>query len=72
MSTPNSPFRHVFADRIACLGEEAEFGSFGRMVRLLQEVWRQSGYVGERTERSLAGRDAAEGLGLPVDMIERS
>lgn len=47
MSTPNSPFRHVFADRIACLGEEAEFGSFGRMVRLLQEVWRQSDYVGE-------------------------
>jgi len=41
-STPSSAFRHVFADRIACLGEQAEFGSFGRMVRLLQEVWRQS------------------------------
>ncbi|KAL2040149.1 hypothetical protein N7G274_007052 [Stereocaulon virgatum] len=47
MSTPNSPFRKVFADRIACLGEEAEFGSFGRMVRLLQEVWRQSDYAGD-------------------------
>lgn len=41
-STPTSPFRQVFADRISCLGEHADFGSFGRMVRLLQEVWYQS------------------------------
>ena len=41
-STPSSPFRHVFAERIAHLGEQAKFGSFGRMERLLQEVWRQS------------------------------
>lgn len=41
-STPSSAFRHVFADRVACLGEQAEFGSFGRMVRLHQEVWRQA------------------------------
>ena len=41
-STPSSPFRHVFADRVARLGEQADFGSFGRMKRLLQEVWRQS------------------------------
>lgn len=43
MSTPGSSFRHVFAARVAGLGEHAEFGSFGRMVRLLQEVWHQSG-----------------------------
>lgn len=41
-STPSSPFRQAFASRVHCLGEHAEFGSFGRMVRLLQEVWRQS------------------------------
>ena len=41
-STPSSPFRHVFADRIAYLGDQAEFGSFGRMKRVLQEVWIQS------------------------------
>ena len=41
-STPSSSFRQVFADRIGRLGDQAEFGSFGRMVRLLQEVWRQS------------------------------
>lgn len=43
MSTHGSSFRHVFASRVAGLGEHAEFGSFGRMVRLLQEVWHQSG-----------------------------
>lgn len=41
-SIPTSPFRRVFADRIHALGEHAQFGSFGRMVRLLQEVWRQA------------------------------
>ncbi|KAL8873055.1 MAG: hypothetical protein Q9174_001409 [Haloplaca sp. 1 TL-2023] len=41
-STPHSTFRQVLAGRIASLGEHAEFGSFGRMVRLLQEVWCQS------------------------------
>jgi hypothetical protein len=46
-STPGSTFRQIFAHRIACLGEQAEFGSFGRMVRLLQEVWRQADDAGE-------------------------
>jgi hypothetical protein len=41
-STPESSFRHVFADRVARLGEHAEFGSFGRMVCLLNVVWRQA------------------------------
>lgn len=50
MSTPNSPFRFAFADRIASLGEHADFGSFGRMVRLLQEVWRQADDAGERQD----------------------
>lgn len=41
-SIPTSPFRRVFAERIGRLGEHAEFGSFGRMVRLLREVWRRA------------------------------
>ena len=41
-SVPTSPFRRVFAERIERLGEQAEFGSFGRMVRLLREVWRRA------------------------------
>ena len=49
-STPCSPFRQAFANRVQCLGEHAEFGSFGRMVRLLQEVWRQSDEEHRREE----------------------
>lgn len=41
-SIPTSPFRRVFADRIGQLGDHAMFGSFGRMVRLLRELWRQA------------------------------
>jgi C6 transcription factor Pro1 len=41
-SIPTSPFRRVFAERVERLGEQAEFGSFGRMVRLLGEVWRRA------------------------------
>jgi hypothetical protein len=40
--TPDSPFRAAFAARVETLGEGAEFGSFGRMKRLLGEVWRLS------------------------------
>ncbi|KAL2870410.1 Zn(II)2Cys6 transcription factor [Aspergillus lucknowensis] len=39
-STPNSEFRTILADRAAALGEHAELGSFGRMYRVLSEVWR--------------------------------
>ncbi|EEP77374.1 predicted protein [Uncinocarpus reesii 1704] len=41
-SVPNSSFRAVLARRMEQLCEQAEFGSFGRMVRLLQEVWREA------------------------------
>ena len=51
LSTPSSGFRRAFADRTARLGEHAEFGSFGRMVRLLQEVWHQSGEDRPTSER---------------------
>ena len=53
MSTPDSRFRHVLDERIAMLGEHSEFGSFGRMVRLLREVWRQADeteHAGERQD----------------------
>lgn len=41
-SVPSSPFRAVLEERIIALGDQADFGSFGRMYRLLQEVWRLS------------------------------
>ena len=40
--TPISPLRRVLSERIEQLGEEAEHGSFGRMVRLLHELWRRN------------------------------
>ncbi|KAL4895592.1 fungal-specific transcription factor domain-containing protein [Aspergillus ambiguus] len=39
-SAPSSEFRSVLAERAAALGQHAELGSFGRMYRVLQEVWR--------------------------------
>ncbi|KAE8326506.1 fungal-specific transcription factor domain-containing protein [Aspergillus sergii] len=39
-SQPNSQFRTILADRCAALGHHADLGSFGRMYRVLQEVWR--------------------------------
>ena len=41
-SIPTSPFRRIFSDRVERLGEAAQFGSFGRIVRVLNEVWRQA------------------------------
>ena len=45
-STPGSAFRTKFDERISALGEAAEFGAFGRMVRLLQEVWQINDRIG--------------------------
>lgn len=39
-SGPSSPFRSVIADRVDAMGDHGDLGSFGRMYRLLQEVWR--------------------------------
>ncbi|OAT11876.1 PRO1 protein, variant 1 [Blastomyces gilchristii SLH14081] len=41
-STPDSAFRSMFERRIEMLGNAAGNGSFGRMVCLLREVWRQA------------------------------
>lgn len=50
MSTPGSRLRVVLEERMAMLGEHSDFGSFGRMVHLLREVWQQS------DEAELAGK----------------
>ncbi|KAJ6095514.1 hypothetical protein N7486_006260 [Penicillium sp. IBT 16267x] len=40
-ATPNSDFRTVLWERAAALGGDVgDFGSFGRMFRVVQEVWR--------------------------------
>ncbi|KAL5339494.1 fungal-specific transcription factor domain-containing protein [Aspergillus crustosus] len=39
-STTGSQFRTILAERAAALAEHADLGSFGRMYRVLNEVWR--------------------------------
>ncbi|EER22958.1 Fungal Zn binuclear cluster domain containing protein [Coccidioides posadasii C735 delta SOWgp] len=56
-SVPNSPFRSVLARRMEQLGEQAEFGSFGRMARLLQEVWRAADGVVEDSQLNDASQN---------------
>ncbi|RJE23905.1 Transcriptional regulatory protein pro1 [Aspergillus sclerotialis] len=41
-SLPSSPFRTVFHQRVASMAVFSDFGGFGRMYRVLQEVWRLS------------------------------
>ncbi|OOF96145.1 hypothetical protein ASPCADRAFT_130464 [Aspergillus carbonarius ITEM 5010] len=41
-STPESDFRKVLANRATELDEAAEYGSFGRMYRVLKETWKLS------------------------------
>ena len=69
MSTPESPFRAALANRVAHLGEHAEFGSFGRMVCLLQEVWRQSDGQGEGTSQDVHWRDVMQQKGWDFLLI---
>ncbi|KAL5121993.1 DNA-binding transcriptional regulator ume6 [Pleosporales sp. CAS-2024a] len=40
VALPESPFRTLFARRASQMGANAEFGSFGRVGKLLSEVWR--------------------------------
>ncbi|GFF37536.1 transcriptional regulatory protein pro-1 [Aspergillus udagawae] len=71
-SAPTSHFRAVLAERASLLGDHADLGSFGRMYRLLQEVWRltdeptESYYTPEETSSSSASS------GSPVPKVERS
>ncbi|ETN38433.1 uncharacterized protein HMPREF1541_06468 [Cyphellophora europaea CBS 101466] len=69
-SMPASPFRRALAERVELLGDEAETGSFGRMVRLLHEVWRRSdaveGGACEATPVTQSGGSPTTGGTTPV------
>ena len=47
VSLPNSPFQSMFAERVQRLGEEASFGSFGRIRELFKDIWtvNEAGFV---------------------------
>ena len=60
-STRDSVFRAAFAERVALLAELGEAGSFGRMARLLQEVWNNNDIVDSIVE---AGSETPGGPSL--------
>ncbi|KAF7165311.1 hypothetical protein CNMCM6106_001535 [Aspergillus hiratsukae] len=41
-SAPYSGYRKILTDRVASMGRLSDFGSLGRMYRVLQELWKQS------------------------------
>ncbi|KAE8134009.1 fungal-specific transcription factor domain-containing protein [Aspergillus pseudotamarii] len=55
-SVPSSIFRKTLAERVAALGYMSEFGSFGRMYRVLKEIWKES-------KPKLKGKANAKGKG---------
>lgn len=61
-STPSSRLRKLIPERVAAMGGLGEYGSFGRMVRVLQEVWRQSdeGQNPEENRRNVHWRDVMQ------------
>jgi hypothetical protein len=70
-SGPSSPFRTVIADRAAALGDHGDLGSFGRMYRLLQEVWR---LIDDPVNSQLSPRDDSYNSSLtsPISRLDGS
>nr|AOP12494.1 transcription factor ClrB-I2 [Penicillium oxalicum] len=69
-STPSSSFRSVLADRAAALGDHADLGSFGRMYRLLQEVWRLTD--DPVNTHGLPSESYSSSLTSPISRLDRS
>lgn len=59
ISLPGSSFRALMEDRVAQLGEFAKCGSFGRMVTVIREVWRQNDQLSQVSTPTSTGSDAA-------------
>ena len=69
-SGPSSTFRTVLADRAVALGDHADLGSFGRMYRLLQEVWRMTD---DPTNSGSPGDDSCNSsLTSPISRLDSS
>ncbi|KAI1974356.1 DNA-binding transcriptional regulator ume6 [Ophidiomyces ophidiicola] len=63
-SLPESSFRAVLRKRVENLGDQAEIGSFGRMLCLLQEVWREADDVLPAMIKSEDGQGMMDGVGV--------
>lgn len=69
-ATPGSQFRAVLEDRAVALGDHADLGSFGRMYRLLHEMWRLSDDPANMM--GVYNEDYNSSLTSPISRLDRS
>lgn len=69
-ANPTSQFRVVLAERAALLGNHADLGSFGRMHRLLQEVWRLTD--NPMYSQGVPNEEYNSSLTSPISRLDRS
>ncbi|KAL4923853.1 Zn(II)2Cys6 transcription factor [Aspergillus undulatus] len=66
-STPGCEFRNVLTERAAALAEHATLGSFGRMYKILQEVWRVTDeYLSEQVSSTEENTSSSSQTASPV------
>ncbi|KAL3469783.1 fungal-specific transcription factor domain-containing protein [Aspergillus californicus] len=63
-STPGSNFRALLDRRVKTLGPCNDFGSFGRMYTVLQEVWSLSDDTSEASYSELAASSSSQAFGF--------
>lgn len=69
VSVAGSPFRAFFEDRVAQLGEQSHFGSFGRVASLLGEVWLQTDHQQATSPASATSESAAAAAAAALPYI---
>lgn len=67
-STPGSSFRKTLKARAEALGYQAKLGSFGRMMKLLTELWGSGGHSVNTPETS---EDDSSSLTSPISKLEK-
>lgn len=69
-STADTPFRSMFAQRCARLGDAADCGSFGRIRELLKDIWSINDAAAARGEfQGVSWRDVMRGKGWDFLLI---
>lgn len=71
-SVSSSPFRRVLTERVAFSGDTGDFGSFGKMFGLLQEVWRLADDpISSSAVEAIPKRSSSPSFGTPGVSIRR-
>lgn len=71
-SVSTSPFRRILTERAATLGDMGDFGGFGKMFGLLQEVWRLADDpISSPLVESIPKRSSSPSLGTPGVSIRK-